>query len=162
MSYLARLVVDAARKSRTADHVASYMWSGGREGHVVDLSDIGGHRFTTTLLLAYVSKGSGAPVIVPLIYGNVEGEIAIVASGREPGEPAPWYEGMRRTETVDLQVATQAFRATWRIAEGEDRATAWAHMEAVFPPFKQNRSLPGEQAPLVLLSPVEAIASFNR
>jgi hypothetical protein len=59
-----------ARRAWKAEHMGMYLGSGGTEGHIVDLRDIGGHRFTTTLLLQTVGRKTGMTRITPLIYGD--------------------------------------------------------------------------------------------
>src|SRR5260370_34155412 len=68
-----------ARRSWKEDHLGMYLRSGGTEGHIVDVSDIGGHKFTTTLLLRLVGRKSGQTRINPLIYGDIGGEGCVVA-----------------------------------------------------------------------------------
>ena len=43
--------IERARRDWMAEHLRSYLESGGAQGHIVDLRVIGGHQFTTTLLL---------------------------------------------------------------------------------------------------------------
>src|ERR1700722_14743579 len=55
-----------------ADHSSRYLASGGTEGHVIDLSAIGGLTFTTCLLLRNVGRKSGKTMYAPLIYGDLD------------------------------------------------------------------------------------------
>ena len=41
------------------ERLERYLQSGGAEGHIVDVSDIGGHKLNTTLLLRYTGRKSG-------------------------------------------------------------------------------------------------------
>ena len=54
MSNATSAEIAKARRSWKDDHLGMYLDSEGAEGHIVDVSDIGGHKFTTTLLLAPV------------------------------------------------------------------------------------------------------------
>ena len=103
-----------ARRDWKTEHLGMYLGSGGARGHIVDLHDIGGHRFTTTLLLRTVGRKTGTTRIAPLIYGDMGGEVVIVASkGGADAHPA-WYLNIKDSDEVRFQVATQAFRGTWR------------------------------------------------
>ncbi|MGA8127000.1 MAG: nitroreductase/quinone reductase family protein, partial [Mycobacterium sp.] len=57
----------------------------------------------------------------PLIYGNVGGEIVIVASKGGADTHPGWYLNVLASDTIGVQIATQAFDATWREPEGEER-----------------------------------------
>ena len=80
-----------ARRNWKDDHLGMYLRSGGAEGHIVDVSDIGGHKFTTTLLLRVVGRKSGKTRINPLIYGDTGGEVVIVASKGGADHHPAWY-----------------------------------------------------------------------
>src|SRR3712207_7316285 len=45
------------------------------------------------------------------------------------------YLNLRAAPELDFQVATQAFRATWREPEGEERHKVWDFMARAFPPY---------------------------
>lgn len=161
MTDMASIIIGAARQSWMHDQLATYMWSGGVEGHIVDTTALGGHLFTTTLLLKYVSRDSGAPVIVPLIYGNIGGELAILASHGGRGGLAAWFGDLDGSERLDFQVGTQAYQAHWRVGYGDERVAALQYMEKVFPPYRKHRDTPAADLPLVILSPLKAIARFS-
>lgn len=162
MSDESSAVIAVARRDWKTDHLGMYLDSGGAEGHIVDVSDIGGHAFTTTLLLRYIGRKSGRTIIAPLIYGDYGGEVAIVASkGGADAHPA-WYLNVVAAPELAFQVATQAFTATWREPEGEERARLWAFLEGVFPPYTQYQASTARQIPIVLLKPIAPCAPFTR
>lgn len=150
-----------ARRDWKTDHLAMYLESGGAEGHIVDTRDIGGHGFTTTLLLRYVGRKSGRTITTPLIYGDVGGDIVVVASKGGADHHPAWYLNVRETREVEFQIATQAFRATWREAQGEERASVWSFMVGIFPPYAGYQASTDRELPLVLLTPLEPIARFT-
>jgi hypothetical protein len=123
-----------------------YLGSGGSQGHIIDVSDIGGHKFTTTLLLKYVGRKSGKTMITPLIYGD---------------HPA-WYLNVADSKELSFQIATQAFRASWREPQGAERAKVWDFMVGVFPPYKGYQASTAREIPLVMLSAVEPIEGFRQ
>lgn len=155
-------VIAKARRDWKTEHLEMYLGSGGTRGHIVDVSDIGGRKFTTTLLLKYVGRKSGKTMITPLIYGDIEGEVVIVASkGGADNHPA-WYLNVRDGKELSFQVATQAFRATWREPRGEERRKVWDFMVGVFPPYRQYQASTTREIPLVMFSVLEPIEIFKQ
>src|SRR6188472_3216187 len=63
-----------------ARHRDIYLRSGGTEGHIMDIREIGGHAFTTHCLIRLKGRKSGRTIIKPLIYGDIGGEVVIVGS----------------------------------------------------------------------------------
>jgi hypothetical protein len=57
--------IELARRNWMAEHPRSYLQSGGAAGHIVDLSPIGGHAFTTTLLLRTIGRRSNEMRLAP-------------------------------------------------------------------------------------------------
>jgi deazaflavin-dependent oxidoreductase (nitroreductase family) len=150
-----------ARRNWKEDHLGMYMRSGGAEGHIVDVSDIGGHKFTTTLLLKLVGRKSGQLRIVPLIYGDIGGEIVVVASKGGADHHPAWYLNIKNSKEVDFQVATQAYRGKWREPQGTERAKVWDFMVSVFPPYAKYQASTERQIPLVMFSADETIEIFR-
>lgn len=150
-----------ARRNWKDDHLGMYLRSGGAEGHIVDVSDIGGHKLTTTLLLKVVGRKSGQTRITPLIYGDIGGEAVVVASKGGADHHPAWYLNIQGSQEISFQIATQAFRGTWREPQGAERAKVWEFMVAVFPPYKNYQASTERQIPLVMLSADEPIDIFR-
>jgi deazaflavin-dependent oxidoreductase (nitroreductase family) len=138
-----------------------YLRSGGVEGHIVDVSDIGGHRFTTTLLLELVGRKSGKTRINPLIYGDLGGEVVIVASKGGADHHPAWYLNIQHSKEIRFQIATQAFCGKWREPKGAERARVWDFMVGVFPPYTNYQASTGREIPLVMISADERIDIFR-
>jgi deazaflavin-dependent oxidoreductase (nitroreductase family) len=126
---------DADAADWTRQHLETYLGSGGAQGHILDLSSAGGHQLGTHCLIRVAGRKSGTPHVTPLIYGIVGGEVVIVASKGGADTDPQWYLNIRESETVDVQIATQAFEATWREPEYEERHQVWAYMTHLFPPY---------------------------
>lgn len=153
--------VEATRADWVSEHIAGYLSSGGRTGQVVDFTPIGGHWFSTTLLLKSIGRKSGQPRITALTYGSIDGRVVIIASkGGADIHPA-WYHNLQGCETVDIQIGGQALRARWHEAEGEERADLWAFMERVYPPYGDYQAGTKRRLPLLVLEPFEEIAPFE-
>jgi deazaflavin-dependent oxidoreductase (nitroreductase family) len=153
----------ALRKERgdwTANHRDTYLRTGGVQGHIVDLSDIGGHTFTTHCLIRVKGRKSGRTQIVPLIYGDVGGEVVIVASKGGADRHPEWYLNLRAAPDIDFQIATQAFRSTWREPEGDERHKVWDFMSHVYPPYINYQKSTERHIPLIMMTPVAPIEVF--
>ncbi len=140
-------------------HDKIYRDTSGKEGHIVDVTYVGGPGYLPTLLLQTRGRKTGNIHTIPILYGIFRGEWVIVGSkGGAPTHPA-WYLNILEQDEVRIQVATQAFRASWREPEeGEEREAFWDYMVGMFRPFKQYQTLTkGRQIPLVLLKPIEPI-----
>jgi deazaflavin-dependent oxidoreductase (nitroreductase family) len=150
-----------ARKNWKEEHLDLYLRSGGARGHIEDVSDIGGHRFTTNLLLRYTGRKSGAIMITPLIYGDIGGEVVIVASKGGADHHPAWYLNVRDSKEVAFQIATQAYRAIWREPAGAERARVWEFMVGVFPPYENYQASTQRQIPLVMMTAIAPTEIFK-
>ena len=74
----------------TAGHREMYLRTGGVQGHIVDLTEVGGHAFTTHCLIRVKGRKSGRTQIAPLIYGDIGGEVGIVASKGGADQHPEW------------------------------------------------------------------------
>jgi deazaflavin-dependent oxidoreductase (nitroreductase family) len=155
-------VIAKARRDWKTEHLETYLGSGGTRGHIVDVSDIGGHKFTTTLLLRYIGRKSGRTIITPLIYGDIGGEVVIVASKGGADHHPAWYLNVAASKELHFQIATQAYRATWREPRGAERVKVWDFMVGAFPPYKGYQASTAREIPLVMMSPVEPVAAFTQ
>ena len=149
------------RKDWMTQHREMYLRSGGAEGHIMDITAVGGHSFATHCLIRYVGRKSGKVYITPLCYGDIGGEVVIVASKGGADEHPAWYLNIRDSETVDFQIATQSFRASWREPQGAEREKVWAFMADSFPFYTQYQGGTDRIIPLVMMKPIEAIPVFR-
>jgi deazaflavin-dependent oxidoreductase (nitroreductase family) len=144
-----------------SEHLEAYLSSGGAQGHIVDVSEAGGHALTTNCLIKVTGRKTGTPQVTPLIYGNVGGEIVIVASKGGADTDPDWYLNLRDSETIGVQIATQAFEATWREPEYEERHQVWAYMTHLFPPYLGYQSSTTRHIPVVMLRIGRSIPVFS-
>lgn len=144
------------------DHKRLYLSSGGSEGHVMDLTHAGARGMLPTLLLKTVGRKSGKTLIAPLIYGVYGGEWVVIASkGGAPEHPA-WFLNLKAREETEFQVATQAYRASWREVEGEERERVWAYMQELYPPYADYQVWAGDRViPVVMLKIIESVPVFG-
>ena len=89
---------------------------------------------------------------MPLLYGEVDGGYAIIASkGGAPKHPG-WYHNLNAQDTVKVQVAEDVFEATTRVATGEERSKIWSQMSTMYPPFNDYQEKAPREIPVVVLS----------
>lgn len=150
-----------ARRDWVTEHRELYLRSGGVEGHIMDITAVGGHSFTTHCLIKYKGRKSGNIYITPLIYGDIGGEVVIVASKGGADRHPEWYLNIRDSKEVEFQIATQAFRATWREPQGAEREKVWTFMVDVFPSYANYQSSTDRQIPLVMMKAIEPIPVFK-
>ncbi|HTZ69286.1 MAG TPA: nitroreductase/quinone reductase family protein [Acetobacteraceae bacterium] len=161
MSNESSAVIAEARRDWKTDHLALYLGSGGSAGHIMDITAVGGHAFTTHCLIRYKGRKSGKIFVTPLIYGDIGGEVVICASKGGADHHPDWYLNLREHKEIEFQIATQAYRATWREPEGAERAKIWNFMVEVFPSYATYQASTQRQIPLVMMKAVEPIEIFK-
>lgn len=143
-------------------HLRGYLRSGGAEGHFYDFGPINDEGYQPICLIKHLGRKSGRGLILPLIYGMVEGEIVIVASkGGAPEHPAWYLNLVAAGSEIEVQVATQAFRATWREPSEAERQRIWDQMVAIYPPYAEYQESTDRLIPLVVIKPLAAIPVFT-
>jgi deazaflavin-dependent oxidoreductase (nitroreductase family) len=153
--------IRAARGDWVSKHLEIYLSSGGARGHILDLSEVGGRAVTTHCLIKCVGRTSGKAYVRPLIYGIVGGEVVIVASKGGADTHPNWYLNILASDMIGVQIATQAFEATWREPEGEERHQVWAYMAHLYPPYLTYQQSTSRQIPLVMLQLGRPIDVFS-
>jgi deazaflavin-dependent oxidoreductase (nitroreductase family) len=153
--------IRAERGDWIGEHLQMYLASGGTKGHIMDIREAGGREMTTHCLLKCVGRKSGKTYVRPLIYGNVGGELVVVASKGGADAHPEWYLNIVASETVGVQVATQAFEATWREPDGDERHEVWAYMTHLYPPYLAYQRSTSRHIPVVMLQIVRPIEVFT-
>lgn len=149
------------RRDWITEHREMYLRSGGAQGHIMDVTAVGGRSFATHCLVKYIGRKSGKVFITPLCYGDIGGEVVICASKGGADEHPAWYLNIAGSSEVEFQIATQAFRATWREPQGAERDKVWAFMVDCFPFYATYQASTSRTLPLVMMKPIEAIAVFK-
>lgn len=161
MSDESAAAIRETRRDWVTEHREMYLRSGGARGHIMDITAVGGRSFATHCMIRYTGRKSGKTFITPLCYGDIGGEVVIVASKGGADHHPAWYLNIRDSEHVDVQIATEAFRATWREAEGAEREKVWAFIVDNFPFYASYQAATSRQLPLVMMKPVERIEVFK-
>ncbi len=150
-----------ARRDWVTEHREMYLRSGGSQGHIMDITAVGGHSFATHCMIRYTGRKSGKTFITPLCYGDIGGEVVIVASKGGADHHPDWYLNIRDSRNIDFQIATQAFRASWREPAGTEREKIWAFMVECFPFYAKYQAATSRRLPLVMMKAIEPIAIFK-
>ena len=149
------------RKNWMLTHREDYLRSGGAIGHIADLSSVGGRSLGTHCLIKYVGRKSGKIFITPLCYGVVGGEIVIVASKGGADRHPDWYLNLIARPEVEFQVATQAWRGSWREPDAAERVKVWAHMADNYPFYAQYQAGTDRVIPLVMMKAEMEVPVFG-
>ncbi len=161
MSNESSAAISEARRDWGAEHREMYLRSGGAEGHIMDITAAGGRNFATHCLIKYRGRKSGKTFITGLCYGDIGGEVVICASkGGADTHPA-WYLNLIESLEVEFQIATQAFRGTWREPHGAEREKVWAFMVDGFPFYANYQASTSRALPLVMIKAIEPIPVFR-
>lgn len=149
------------RKDWVTEHRDMYLNSGGAQGHIMDVTAVGGRAFATHCMVKYTGRKSGKVFITPLCYADIGGEVVICASKGGADHHPAWYLNVREQEFVEFQIATQAFRGTWREPEGAEREKVWNFMVDCHPFYADYAKATDRVIPLVMLKAVEPIPVFK-
>lgn len=149
------------RRDWVTDHREMYLRSGGIEGHIMDITAVGGLPFGTHCLIKYKGRRSGKTFITPLCYGDISGEVVICASKGGADQHPDWYLNLRESSEVEFQIATQAFRGTWREPNGAEREKIWNFMVDCFPFYADYQASTERIIPLVVMKATEAAPVFQ-
>ncbi len=161
MSDESSAAITATRKDWVMEHREMYLRSGGTQGHIMDITAVGGRFFGTHCMIKYKGRKSGKIFITPLCYADIGGEIVIVASKGGADHHPAWYLNIRDEKEIDVQIATQAFRATLREPEGAEREKIWDFVVECHPFYANYQKSTDRQIPLVMLKPFEVIDIFK-
>jgi deazaflavin-dependent oxidoreductase (nitroreductase family) len=106
------------------------------------------------LLLHHVGAKSGTERVNPLVYQRLGGSVAVFASkGGAPTNP-DWYHNVVAHPDTRIEIATETYPVTARVATGEERQRIWDAQKQIFPNFAEYEKTAGErEIPVVVLDP---------
>ncbi len=150
-----------SRRNWMIDHRDSYLTSGGAEGHIMDLTAVGGRPFATHCLVKYRGRKSGRVFITPLTYADIGGEVVVCGSKGGADDHPDWYLNIVASNEIDFQIATQAFRATWREPQGKERDKVWQFFIDCHPFYADYQASTARVLPLVMMQAVAPVPVFK-
>ena len=125
------------------EHVARYEATDGQEGH--------DWRGTQTLILTTKGRRSGEPRKTPLIYGEHDGNLLVVASRGGADQPPAWYRNIRADPHVEVQRWGERFKARARDATPEEKPELWRIMTGHWPDYDAYQRRTDRPIPVVVL-----------
>lgn len=153
--------ISAVRRDWVFEHRESYLRSGGVEGHIMDLTAVGGRPFATHCLVKYRGRISGKVFITPLTYADIGGEVVVCGSKGGADHHPEWYLNLIASDKVEFQIATQAFRGSWREPDGSERTKIWEFFIDCHPFYADYQASTSRVLPLVMMRPEESIPVFK-
>ena len=142
MIEIPEITIPAGTAEWAKQHRKLYLRSGGVKGHIMDITGAGGFPFGTHCLIRYKGRKSGRTMINALCYGDIGGEVVICASKGGADDSPQWYHNILASETVDFQIATQAFRASWREPGAPSARRSGLSWSTAFPSTRSIRREP--------------------
>jgi deazaflavin-dependent oxidoreductase (nitroreductase family) len=161
MSNETSAAISAVRRDWASEHRDMYLQSGGAEGHIMDITAVGGRAFATHCMIKYIGRKSGKVFITPLCYADIGGEVVVCASKGGADHHPAWYLNVVDTPEIDFQIATQAFRATWREPEGAEREKVWSFLIDCHPFYASYQASTSRVLPLVMMKAIAPMPVFK-
>lgn len=161
MSDESSAAIAAIRRDWVSEHREMYLKSGGAQGHIMDITAVGGRKFATNLLIKYIGRKSGKVFITPLCYADIGGEVVICASKGGADHHPAWYLNLIEANEIEFQIGTQAFRGTWREPEGAEREKVWSFFTDCHPFYQTYQDSTSRTLPLVMFTAEEEIPVFQ-
>jgi deazaflavin-dependent oxidoreductase (nitroreductase family) len=134
------------RNDRNQQIIAEFRANGGQ---------VGGQFTGRTLLLLHTTGArTGQPRVNPVVYQVVGDRFAVFGSkGGGPTNP-DWYHNLVANPRATVEVGTETFEVTARIAQGDERDRIWTRQKALYPVFAEYEQRTPRQIPVVVLERV--------
>ncbi|MEM7565149.1 MAG: nitroreductase family deazaflavin-dependent oxidoreductase [Pseudomonadota bacterium] len=134
------------------DHMTRYLETDGEDGYLWDSTPTGGKGMVTTLILRTTGRKTGKELALPLIFGEDNGDIIIIASkAGYPQHPA-WFLNLQASGEAEVQIKAERFKVDVRVAESDERTRLWQMMVDIYPPYTSYQEATERQIPVVVLT----------
>lgn len=131
------------RRARNQQIVEEFRANGGAVG--------GTFAAVKLLLLHHTGAKSGSAHISPLAYlADGENWVIFAANGGRPTHPG-WYYNLRENPSVAVEVASDMYKATARVAQGEEREELCDRFREISPFFGDFEKATEREIPVVVL-----------
>jgi deazaflavin-dependent oxidoreductase (nitroreductase family) len=108
------------------------------------------------VLLHHTGAKSGVERVNPLAYQRIDdNSVAVFASkGGAPTNP-DWYHNLVANPSASIEIGTERYDVTARVATGDERQTIWNAQKRAFPNFAEYETKSGgREIPVVVLDKV--------
>jgi deazaflavin-dependent oxidoreductase (nitroreductase family) len=129
-----------------ANHVKSYVESGGSHGHIF--------HGAPTLLITTTGRRSGLPRRTALIYGRDGTRHIVVASNGGAAEHPLWFHNLLAQPQVRIQIGAEEFEAVARPATSEERPRLWEAMVGIWSHYRGYQRKTPREIPVVIIERV--------
>ncbi len=104
------------------------------------------------ILMHTIGAKSGQVRINPVMYQAVGDDLAVFASmAGAPTNPA-WYYNIVANPEFEVEVGTETFAVSARVADDEERARIWEDQKSAFPQFAEYEASTDREIPVVILT----------
>jgi deazaflavin-dependent oxidoreductase (nitroreductase family) len=103
------------------------------------------------LLLHTTGARSGAARVNPLAYQDLGGAVAVFGSAAGAPKHPDWYHNVQANEAVRVELGSETFAATARIATGAERDRIWSAQKSNVPTFAEYEAKTSREIPVVVL-----------
>ena len=104
------------------------------------------------LLLHTTGAKTGRERVSPVMYQAVGEDFAVFASKAGAPTNPDWYHNLLAHPTASVEVGSETFGVTARVADGDERERIWAKQKADYPGFADYERQTDRQIPVVVLS----------
>jgi deazaflavin-dependent oxidoreductase (nitroreductase family) len=108
------------------------------------------------LLLTTTGARSGQRRTTPMMYIPDGDRLLVIASNIGAPTHPDWYRNLVAHPEVTVEVGTETYNATARVAEGSERDRLWSRLVELYPFFTEHQAKTTRQIPVIALSRREA------
>jgi deazaflavin-dependent oxidoreductase (nitroreductase family) len=126
--------------------IESFRAEGGRVG--------GNFEGVPLLILHTTGARTGQDRMNPLVYQPHGDRFVVFASGGGAPRNPDWYHNLVANPYAVVEVGTETFAVTARLAEGEERDWFWDLQKRCIPAFAEHEERTARQIPVIVLEPV--------
>jgi deazaflavin-dependent oxidoreductase (nitroreductase family) len=103
------------------------------------------------VLLHSTGARTGQERVHPLVYLPVDDGIAVFASKAGAPTNPDWYHNLVANPRAVVEVGTETYPVTARIAEGEERERIWSRQKELMPGFADYETKTTRRIPVIVL-----------
>jgi deazaflavin-dependent oxidoreductase (nitroreductase family) len=104
------------------------------------------------LILHSVGAKSGKTRVNPLMYQDLgHGCVAVFGSKAGAGTNPDWYHNLMANPRATVELGTETFDVTARVARGEERTRIWSTQKQRYPNFAAYERKTKREIPVVIL-----------
>ena len=104
------------------------------------------------ILLHTIGAKSGKVRINPVMYSAVGDDLAVFASMAGAPTNPDWYHNIMANPEFEVEVGTETFTVSARVADAGERAKIWADQKSAFPQFADYEASTDREIPVVMLT----------